>query len=158
MTVPVGNIRNLSLDQIRELMICPISYELLEDPVTEKEGCCHGHTFSREYINNWLRYNETCPISRTHLVASSLIQNHQIGLACRFLDRSARLVPPDEYEMNAIYLGLEAFLDRRYPYEPTTRVSQEIHDEAISRMKQAASDYAEAKADKCKSYYQCSIQ
>jgi len=127
MAVPAVNIRNLTLQEIRELMVCPISGELLEDPVTENEGISNGHTFSRENIEYWLRYHETCPISRTHLVASSLTQNHQIGLACRFLDRSARLVPPDEYEMNAIYLGLEAFLQKsgRSPQDGPLHIDQE---------------------------------
>ena len=120
-------IRNLSISQLREQMTCPLSYELFKDPVTEREGVCAGHTFERMWIDTWVRSNRDCPLARTHLLATDLISNKLVREACRLLDPE-RVGPLDEDDMEAIYLGADALLQRRSPHEEPPRVPQDIHD------------------------------
>jgi hypothetical protein len=122
-----GSVRNLSIDQMRELMTCPLSYALFEDPVTEKGGVCGGHTFERVWIDVWLGHNRQCPLTRTHLMGIDLISNVKIRDACKLLDKE-RKDPLSQNEMEVIYKGAEALLQRRSPHEAPQRVPQEIHD------------------------------
>lgn len=52
---------------MNEHLLCPISHDLLDDPVTVP--CC-GNTFSREPLVDWFiagNYIMTCPMCRTGL-------------------------------------------------------------------------------------------
>ena len=50
---------------------CPISLEIMVDPVITKQG----YTFEHASILKWLECNDTCPLSRTHLTVKELIPN-----------------------------------------------------------------------------------
>ncbi|WOG97445.1 hypothetical protein DCAR_0416785 [Daucus carota subsp. sativus] len=54
---------------------CPISLDLMKDPVTLSTGI----TYDRESIEKWIESgNETCPVTNQVLVAFDLIPNHSI--------------------------------------------------------------------------------
>ena len=53
--------------------VCPLSYRVMEDPVSD---LC-GHTFERTAIEAWIaRGNSCCPISRKSLTIDDLKLNH----------------------------------------------------------------------------------
>ncbi|GAB4852979.1 U-box domain-containing protein 26 [Ancistrocladus abbreviatus] len=54
---------------------CPISLELMRDPVT----VCSGQTYDRASIESWVATgNTTCPVTRVHLTDFTLIPNHTL--------------------------------------------------------------------------------
>ncbi|CAH9103597.1 unnamed protein product [Cuscuta epithymum] len=54
---------------------CPISLELMTDPVT----VCSGQTYDRGSIQSWLATgNTTCPVTRSPLTDFTLIPNHTL--------------------------------------------------------------------------------
>ncbi|CAL9778407.1 unnamed protein product [Musa acuminata subsp. burmannicoides] len=54
---------------------CPISLELMRDPVT----VCTGQTYDRASIESWVATgNTTCPVTRTRLTDFTLIPNHTL--------------------------------------------------------------------------------
>ncbi|RAL39671.1 hypothetical protein DM860_003204 [Cuscuta australis] len=54
---------------------CPISLELMRDPVTASSG----QTYDRESIESWLATgNTTCPVTRSPLADFTLIPNHTL--------------------------------------------------------------------------------
>ncbi len=57
--------------KIPEAYICPITQEIMRDPVVDREG----HSFDREAIRNWLAEHNTCPLSRKHLRLDDLASN-----------------------------------------------------------------------------------
>jgi hypothetical protein len=156
MAIPSGNnVRELSVPQLRDLMICPFSYELFQNPVTEREGVCGGHTFERVWIDAWLASgNNTCPLTRTHLMGTDLIENSEIRDACRLLDPN-RVDPLDADDMEIIYIGAEALLQRRSPAEPPLRVPQELHDNIFEIVSKFLADAAGAYKTKASEVYGC---
>eukprot|EP00434_Breviolum_minutum_P032940 symbB.v1.2.029141.t1/scaffold3160.1/size62170/1 len=54
--------------------ICPISQEVMKDPVTT----CDGHTYDRKSIEEWLSGNNTSPITGLPLLNKTLIPNHSL--------------------------------------------------------------------------------
>jgi hypothetical protein len=50
---------------------CPISLEIMVDPVITKQG----YSFERTAILNWLRTNKTCPLTREPLEQKDLVPN-----------------------------------------------------------------------------------
>ncbi|KAJ4971045.1 hypothetical protein NE237_004144 [Protea cynaroides] len=61
---------------IPSYFICPISLEIMKDPVT----VCSGITFERESIERWIftSKNSTCPITRQPLSDTDLTPNHTL--------------------------------------------------------------------------------
>ncbi|KAL2521291.1 U-box domain-containing protein 26-like [Forsythia ovata] len=60
---------------IPPLFICPISLDLLRDPVT----LCTGQTYDRSSIEKWLAAgNLTCPVTMQKLHDPSIIPNHTL--------------------------------------------------------------------------------
>ena len=53
---------------------CPISMEIMIDPVITKEG----YTFERSAIMKWLKSNNTCPLSRNILTIGELVPNKNL--------------------------------------------------------------------------------
>ena len=54
---------------------CPISLELMRDPVT----VCTGQTYDRASIEAWVSTgNTTCPVTRATLTDFTLIPNHTL--------------------------------------------------------------------------------
>jgi GTPase SAR1 family protein len=58
---------------------CPISHELMVDPVMTMDG----HTYDREYITKWLTNNDTSPKTNELLVDKTLVSNHTLRNAIR---------------------------------------------------------------------------
>ena len=56
---------------------CPISMELMSDPVT----CVDGHSYERAAITTWLETNDTSPRTNLPLEAKILIPNHSLKAA-----------------------------------------------------------------------------
>jgi len=63
------------LDRIKipTRFICPISKEIMEDPVI----CPLGYTYDRKSITNWFIENNTTPLTGEKLFVKFLIPNHQ---------------------------------------------------------------------------------
>ncbi|KAG8364253.1 hypothetical protein BUALT_Bualt19G0108900 [Buddleja alternifolia] len=61
--------------QIPYYFRCPISLELMNDPVT----VCTGQTYDRSSIESWIATgNTTCPVTRAPLTDFTLIPNHTL--------------------------------------------------------------------------------
>ncbi|TKY60434.1 U-box domain-containing protein 26 [Spatholobus suberectus] len=66
---------NESQNTIPHLFRCPISLDLLEDPVT----LCTGQTYDRSNIEKWLAAgNLTCPVTMQKLHDPSIVPNHTL--------------------------------------------------------------------------------
>ncbi|XP_020572460.1 U-box domain-containing protein 19-like [Phalaenopsis equestris] len=65
------NVEKLNADDLR----CPISLELMKDPVTVSTG----QTYDRSSILRWLKSgNQTCPVTGEMLASSDLIPNSTV--------------------------------------------------------------------------------
>ena len=53
-------------------MLCPITQELMEDPVIAADG----HTYERSAIQRWLQRRQTSPKAGTPLESATLFPNH----------------------------------------------------------------------------------
>ena len=137
------SVRNLSIQELRDQMVCPISYELFQDPVSERSGVCAGHTFERVWIEDWVSHHKNCPLTRTHLVAQDLIPNTEIRRACALLDEQ-RQDPLTAKDMEVIYNGVEAYLQRREPNEQPERVPEKIHEDIFERISKAMEETTDA--------------
>jgi hypothetical protein len=56
-------------DNEEDLLLCPISQELMTDPVMTP----YGHCFQRSSIEQWLEKHNTCPITGKNLEKSQLM-------------------------------------------------------------------------------------
>ena len=66
-----------NLDSTPEAFICPLTLEVMEDPLMDRRGM----NFERRAIVEWLgRGNTTCPLTREPLKYSNLIPNSQLRL------------------------------------------------------------------------------
>jgi hypothetical protein len=59
----------------RSLLLCPITQELYDDPVTTSDG----HTYSRSAIENWLKDHNTSPATNLQLQNKKLTPNFAIA-------------------------------------------------------------------------------
>lgn len=59
-----------------ESFYCPITYEIMTDPVVSKEGI----TYERRAIQHWIRVNATSPATRNPLSEADLRPNHALYL------------------------------------------------------------------------------
>jgi hypothetical protein len=57
--------------------MCPISLEVMSDPVT----CSDGHSYERAYIDEWLATSDTSPRTGARLANKSLIPAHALRMA-----------------------------------------------------------------------------
>lgn len=57
--------------QIPEDFLCPLTHDIMENPLMSK----HGFSFERDAIIEWVDRQGTCPLSRQPLSLSGLIQN-----------------------------------------------------------------------------------
>lgn len=55
-------------------LLCPITRELLRDPVV----CADGHTYEREAIETWLQSSDTSPLTNCVLPHRDLVRNHAL--------------------------------------------------------------------------------
>ncbi|WOL04101.1 hypothetical protein Cni_G12822 [Canna indica] len=83
---------------------CPISLELMRDPVT----VCTGQTYDRPSIESWVATgNTTCPVTRVHMADFTLIPNHTLR----------RLI--QEWCVAHRSLGVERIPTPKQPADPT---------------------------------------
>ena len=70
-------------DSVEELLCCPITKSLMQDPVVAADG----HTYEREAITAWLRSHGKSPVTQQPMSISSLVPNlivkHQIEVHSR---------------------------------------------------------------------------
>ena len=57
-----------------ESYYCPLTHEVMHDPVVDKEG----NSFERSAITEWLRTNATSPITRAKMTANDLAPNRAL--------------------------------------------------------------------------------
>lgn len=57
-----------------ESFICPISQEMMSDPVMTK----YGHLYERKYIEQWVTENGTCPMTNQKLGLGDLIPAYSV--------------------------------------------------------------------------------
>jgi len=60
--------------KIEEAFVCPISDEVMEDPVFAADG----HTYERRCIKAWLRKHDTSPLTNLVLPHKHLVPNHSL--------------------------------------------------------------------------------
>ncbi|KAL3928057.1 MAG: hypothetical protein SGBAC_012813 [Bacillariaceae sp.] len=69
-----------SSDQVPDGFICPISLELMRDPVMNR----NGQTYERKCILQWLHKGNThCPLTREPLRPSQLVPNNALKVRIR---------------------------------------------------------------------------
>ena len=66
-------------DGVPAELICPITAELMTDPVVTADG----HTYDREAIESWLRRKTTSPLTGEPLEHLMLTPNHIVRGMCR---------------------------------------------------------------------------
>ena len=66
----------LNLKSPPKYLLCPISHEMLEDPVSTSDG----HTYERKAIEAWLQNHSTSPITGLPLPDKSLKPNFAIKM------------------------------------------------------------------------------
>ena len=68
---------NIAHSGATDAFICPISCEIMEDPVV----CADGHTYERSEIEGWLANHNTSPKTNEVLESTALVPNHNIRAA-----------------------------------------------------------------------------
>jgi len=76
--------KKLAMEDVPPEMICPISNDLMKDPVI----CADGHTYEREAIQKWIRRKASSPMTNQRLQEPvQLIPNHALrSLISNFVD------------------------------------------------------------------------
>jgi hypothetical protein len=66
---------NITTDYVDiESFLCPISQEIMRDPVITPKGI----SFERKAILDWLKKSQNCPITKTKLTEKDLITNYSL--------------------------------------------------------------------------------
>ena len=70
-TGPIGKAtdRKIKIDQTSDDFFCPITHQVMEDPVITS----NGKTYERKAIENWFSKNSKCPLTLTHIEDKRLI-------------------------------------------------------------------------------------
>uniref|UniRef100_A0A7S2UD61 U-box domain-containing protein n=1 Tax=Attheya septentrionalis TaxID=420275 RepID=A0A7S2UD61_9STRA len=76
------------LSKGQEALLCPITREIMTDPVI----CCDGHTYEREAITQWLRSNSRSPKTNQELASRVLIPNHAMRNTIESMSESMKAV------------------------------------------------------------------
>lgn len=64
-------------DGLPHVFICPITREIMEDPVTAADG----HTYDKSAIETWLRNRQTSPKTNLRLPHTNLVPNQVLKAA-----------------------------------------------------------------------------
>lgn len=73
-----------------ESMLCPISKTLLTDPVI-LVTC--GHTFQKEYIDEWLRRKDMCPVCKAKTKGNCVAPNFTVkSLVGGYIQRTKKII------------------------------------------------------------------
>ena len=78
--------------------LCPISHEIMEDPVL----CSDGHTYETANIEEWLRNHNTSPLTNLALETNVLIPNDKLREEIRNLFHSSAPVTAEEPSFHII--------------------------------------------------------
>ena len=76
-------ISNYSNSTIEETFLCPLGLELMDDPVMTREGI----TYDRKNIENWLKDNDECPLTKNKLNVNDLVRNIALKQAIEIFKR-----------------------------------------------------------------------
>ena len=88
-TKPEINNENKTLSkQMIDILSCPISCNIMENPVITPDG----NTFDKKYLLKWVNKNKNCPLTRQKLDISSLIPNKAIKICIDYY-RKLNLLP-----------------------------------------------------------------
>lgn len=117
---------------LREQFLCPLSFELLRDPVRDRCMGATGHVYEREWIQEWLAEHSTCPMSRMPLRLEDLIELPAVRAACALLD-PARVDPLTREDWEVMERAQEIV-----GHDPVVRVPQEIHNLISRKLRQMA--------------------
>jgi hypothetical protein len=99
-----------------ETFICPITHELMVDPVIDPDG----NSYERQAIDDWLRRNGTSPITRTKLSAVDLRPNRALKTAIDEYRHS--LIPNDQLNRASSGVARGCKMGTRaHPYEKKCR-------------------------------------
>ena len=114
--------------KIPDSFICPITSELMADPVSTSDG----FTYEREAILEWLRGgNTTSPLTGATLARSELVPNHALRSAIQqFVESFPQLK--------------EQLYQERTPEEMGNRIAAKSNEFAAAQQPMAASSAAEA--------------
>ena len=62
-------------DDIPEYFICPLTLDIMVDPVMDR----YGHSYERSAIRSWINLgNQNCPLTRRELKPSQLVRNSRL--------------------------------------------------------------------------------
>jgi hypothetical protein len=85
-----------------EPFVCPLSLNLMEDPVVDPEG----NSYERLAIESWLRVSGTSPITRKPLLASALAPNKSLKNAIdKYKHRRGNQLPSSILEADVVMDG-----------------------------------------------------
>ncbi len=62
------------IEQIKQSFMCPITYEMMSDPVV----CADGFTYERSAIEAWLARSLVSPMTGARLSSRALVPNHAL--------------------------------------------------------------------------------
>ncbi|KJE88567.1 hypothetical protein CAOG_00206 [Capsaspora owczarzaki ATCC 30864] len=66
-----------ALSEVLEAFNCPITQEVMSDPVSTP----YGHCFERDAIERWLQTHKTCPMTKKPLTQAQLFPNYTVKAA-----------------------------------------------------------------------------
>lgn len=70
----LSRVHDLSTKRIPSAFVCPITFEIMTDPVF----CSDGHTYERAAIESWLQNHESSPTTNADLANKTLVANHTL--------------------------------------------------------------------------------
>ena len=76
-------------DKMMQFISCPISQDVMQDPVCTPDG----NTYDRSHIVEWINRNHTCPLTRTRLQINDLVPNKSLKGVINGYIKSGRLPP-----------------------------------------------------------------
>lgn len=109
-------------DMIPDDFICPITQEIITDPLMSRSGI----SFERSAILTWIsEHNNTCPLTRNTLKASDLVPNHALKLRiqCWCEVNGYQLKSMNEEESVFVTCSVADVKDRKKSLKTTPRVS-----------------------------------
>ena len=88
----------LPLDTFPHHFICPISQDVMADPVKTIDN----HTYDRAFIERWFKQKNTSPLTGLHLASKALVPHHALRLEieAHFEDFVKSLSPGHELEQH----------------------------------------------------------
>ena len=128
---------NAGEDNVPEEFICPITNEIMKNPLMS----IHGFNFEREAIFEWLQTHSTCPLSRRELNVSKLVTNcalrERIRGWCEANHMMHLLSPRHDHHHNNTNDGVDGPIDdddededgRRYRLVLGISISKQQQDE-----------------------------